>query len=427
MTCRDVIRMEREVTTARALFQREFFSVLIVVVNAFSWYFPLYLLFKSTLEKFQESLQLNPIFLFTVFGVQFAAIVCSAIIGTALVKRLPNRERLLSAWMFIGIIASILMVTLETFSITNIFIVSSVLGISLGLGFPSCLAYFGDHSTVENRGWLGGVTFFASGLCILFIGLVLNFSGLIAGAIILAVWRGVGLLLFILSGLKQDFHVEKKVETSYKSILVERSFYLNLIPWMMFCLVNFLEAPVVDAHLGEDFTWIIPIAEYGIGGFVALAGGWFADSVGRKRIVMVGFIMLGIGYASLGFLPENVLSWYLYTVVDGIAWGIFSLMFYLVIWSELAGNLNKEKYYLIGVSPFLIASYIQILFTPLVGEVTNISAAFSLASFFLFIAVLPILYAPETMPQKHIELKRLRKFADEAKKAKEKYERKIKA
>lgn len=420
--------MEREVTIARALFQREFLSVLILVVNAFSWYFPLYLLFKSTLEKFQESLQLDPTFLFTVFGVQFAAIIGSAIIGTALVKRLPSRERLLSAWMFIGIFASILMVTLETFSPLNIFIVSSLLGISLGLGFPSCLAYFGDHSTVKNRGWLGGVTFCASGLCILFFGLVLNFSGLTAGAIILAVWRGVGLLLFILSRSKQDFHVEKKVEASYKSILVDRSFYLHLIPWIMFCLVNFLEAPVVETyHLGEDLASVIPIAEYGIGGFVALAGGWFADSVGRKRIVMVGFIMLGIGYALLGLLPEIVLSWYLYIIIDGVAWGIFSLMFYLVIWSELAGNLNKEKYYLIGVSPFLIASYIQILFTPFAVEVTNIWAAFSLASFFLFIAVLPILYAPETMPQKQIELKRLRKFADEAKKAKEKYERKMKA
>jgi len=116
-------------------------------------------------------------------------------------------------------------------------------------------------------------------------------------------------------------------------------------------------------------------------------------------------------------------SWYLYIVVDGIAWGIFSLMFYLVIWSELAGNRIKEKYYTIGVLPFLIASYIQKVFTPFV-ELVNESAAFSLASFFLFIAVLPLLYAPETMPEKRIELNRLRKFAEDAKKIKEKYEKK---
>jgi len=129
--------------------------------------------------------------------------------------------------------------------------------------------------------------------------------------------------------------------------------------------------------------------------------------------------MLGIGYALLGLFPTFILSWYLYVIVDGVAWGIFSLMFYLVIWTELAGNRTKEKYYLIGLVPFLIASYIQILFTPY-AEHIEISAAFSLASFFLFIAVLPLLYAPETLPEKKMELKRLRKYVEAAKKTKEK-------
>jgi hypothetical protein len=109
--------------------------------------------------------------------------------------------------------------------------------------------------------------------------------------------------------------------------------------------------------------------------------------------------------------------------MDGIAWGILSLIFYLVIWSELAGKRNKEKYYLMGITPFLIASYIQVLFAPH-AKAVEVSAAFSLASFFLFVAVLPLLYAPETMPRKKIELKRLRKFAEDAKKIKEKYEKK---
>ena len=411
--------MGKKTAITSALFQREFLSVLIVVVNAFSWYFPLYLLFQNVLENFQ----MDSTLLLMAFGVQFAAAICSAIIGTAVVKRFPSRGTFLSAWMFVGIIASILMVTLETFNMTYILLVSFILGFSLGLGFPSCLAYFGDHSTVENRGWLGGVTFFVSGLCILFIGLIVSFSTLVAGALILAMWRGIGLLLFILARSKQDFRKEDTIEVSYRSVLVDKPFILYLIPWIMFCLVNFLEAPVVDASLGEDFTSFIPIAEYGIGGFVALIGGWFADSVGRKRIIIVGFIMLGIGYALLGLFTDNIVSWYLYIIVDGAAWGIFSLMFYLVLWPELAGNRIKEKYYLIGVLPFLIASYIQLLFTPY-AKLVNFSAAFSLASFFFFISVLPLLYAPETMPEKKIELKRLRKFAEDAKKAKEKYESK---
>ena len=46
----------------------------------------------------------------------------------------------------------------------------------------------------------------------------------------------------------------------------------------------------------------------------------------------------------------------------------------------------------------------------------DLTRAFSLAAFFLFVAVLPLWIAPETLPEKKMELRRLRNFADEAKK-----------
>jgi len=260
-----------------------------------------------------------------------------------------------------------------------------------------------------------------------FIGLLLSFSTLVVGALILAAWRGIGLFLFRLTRSKQDYSKENIIEAPYGSVLLDRSFLLYLVPWIMFGLINFLERPVVTIHasafFGEDFASFVSIAEFGIGGFVALIGGWFADSVGRKRVVIFGFIMLGIGYAMLGLFPSITLSWYLYIILDGVAWGIFSLMFYLVLWAELAGNRIKDKYYLVGVLPFLISSYIQIPFTPY-AESVPVSAAFSLASFFLFLAVLPLMYAPETLPKKVIEQKRLSKYLKDVEKIKAKHEKK---
>jgi len=408
--------MARNSVMNSVLLQRDFLAVFIIVVSTFSWYFPLYLFFQSILEK----LEVESSFLLVAFGVQCVVAVGSAIVGTALVKRFPSRDAFLSVWMFVGIITSTLMVTLETFNMAYILLLSFLLGISLGLGFPSCLAYFGDYSIEENRGRLAGITFLASGLCILFIGLILSFSTLVVGALILAAWRGIGLFLFLLTRSKQDYRKENVIEVSYRSVLLDRSFLLYLVPWIMFCLINFLEAPVLTIFLMEDFASFIPIAEYGIGGFVALIGGWVSDSVGRKRVIIFGFIMLGIGYAVLGLFSGIILSWYLYVILDGVAWGIFSLMFYLVLWADLAGNRIKDKYYLVGVLPFLISSYIQILFTPY-AKLIDISAAFSLASLFLFLAVFPILLAPETLPEKKIELKRLRKYVEKAKKVKEKH------
>jgi len=412
--------MARNSVMNSVLLQRDFLAIFVTIVNAFSWYFPLYLFFQSTLGR----LQLESTFLLAAFGVQYVAVVCSAIVGTALVKRFLSRDALLSVWMLVGIIASTSMIALETFGTAYVLLVSFLLGISLGLGFPSCLAYLGDYSIEENRGWLAGITFFASSLCIFFIGLLLSFSTLVVGALILATWRGTGLLLFLLTkskqGCREEDTMHARIEVSYKSVLLDRPFLLYIIPWIMFCLINFIEKPVVDNFFGEDIASFIPIAEFGIGSFAALIGGWISDSVGRKRVVIFGFITLGIGYAVLGLFPSIILSWYLYIILDGVAWGIFLLMFYLVMWSELAGNRIKDKYCLVGILPFLISSYIQILFTPY-AKLIDISAAFSLASFFLFLAVFPILLAPETLPEKKIELKRLRKYVEKAKKIREKH------
>ena len=411
--------MARKSVINSVLMQRDFLAVFVVIVNAFSWYFPLYLFFDSILRSFE----VESTFLLVTFGVHYVAAVGSAIVGTTLMKRFPSRETFLSVWMFIGVIASALIVTLGTFNTTYVFLVSFLLGVSLGFGFPSSLSYFGDYSIEENRGRLAGITFFASNLCVFIVSLLLSFSTLFIGGLILAAWRGIGLFLFLLTRPKQDYPKEDTIAVSYRSVLFDRPFLLYLIPWVMFSLINFLEAPIVTIFFGDAFASLIIITEFGIGSFAALIGGWFSDSVGRKRVIISGFIMLGIGYAVLGLFPNLVLCWYLYIILDGVAWGLFLLMFYLVLWAELAGNRTKEKYYLIGTLPFIISSYIQILFTPY-AKLINISTAFSLASFFLFLAVFPILLAPETLPEKKIELKRLRKYVDKAKEIRGTYEEK---
>ena len=395
-----------------SLAERDFLAVLILVVNAFSWYFPLYVFLEDTFRAYMDSA-----ILLAVFGVHYAAAIGFAAASTFLIRRI-RRDLFLSIWMIIGAAVSAMMIMIQTNSVLFIWLTSFLLGMSLGLGFPSCLAYFGDFGAGESRGGLGGIVWFVSGICMLLLGLLASVSSFTVAVLIFAAWRGIGLILFLL--VKPDeIPEETVVDVPYKSILVDRYFLLYLIPWTMFCLVNFLEIPITNILFGTDIAYFVPVAEFGIGGVIALIGGWIADSVGRKRVIIFGFIMLGIGYAVLGLFQNIIFSWYLYIILDGAAWGIFALMFYLVIWPELAGNRMKERYYFIGVLPFLISSYILILFTPY-AELVPIAAAFSLASFFLFLAVLPLLYAPETLPEKQIELKRLRSYTEKAKKLREK-------
>jgi hypothetical protein len=101
-------------------------------------------------------------------------------------------------------------------------------------------------------------------------------------------------------------------------------------------------------------------------------------------------------------------------------------MFVLILWGDLSRSGSREKYYAIGSIPFFLGNIIPNFLTEsFIENNIELTFAFSLASFFLFVAVMPLVFAPETLPEKKMELRRLRKFADDAKKIREKYENKV--
>ena len=409
-------KMERN-GLANGIFRKGFFIVFMIIVNAFSWYFPLHKFFTDKLG----SIQIEHTLFVAAYGVYYVAVITFAVAGTIVVHKNISRERLLSSWMFVGVVASFLLAPFEAFQtqIIYVFVAAFTLGVSLGLGFPSCLAYFSDHASIEQKGRLGGITYCVASIGIFLMGLLTMVLPSFDSMLVFALWRIVGLVVFILAKPKKGI-MEEQRNVSYKDIIRERSFLLYLVPWIMFCLVNFLEAAVLKSLFGADFYNLTPVMEFGVGSIAALIGGVFADLVGRKRIVIFGYVMLGIGYAILGLFPDQMFSWYFYIAVDGIAWGIFALIFFITIWGELAAYRTKDKYYFLGVLPFLASTYIEILFEPY-AKTISVSAYFSLASLFLFLAVLPLMYAPETLPEKKIKQMELKGYIEKAKRTKEKY------
>jgi len=112
----------------------------------------------------------------------------------------------------------------------------------------------------------------------------------------------------------------------------------------------------------------------------------------------------------------------MHIVIDGIAWGVFMVTFILTLWGDLSQPGTREQYYVVGSIPFFLTDFVRLLFIPYVAGILPVYAAFSLASFFLFVAVLPLIYAPETLPERKIELRRVRKYVEAARKVKEKHE-----
>ena len=85
----------------------------------------------------------------------------------------------------------------------------------------------------------------------------------------------------------------------------------------------------------------------------------------------------------------------------------------MAIWGDLAQWKSSEKYYAIGFLPFLSSVFMEIIgayLAPMVSS-NSTSAVFSFASLFLFLAVFPLAYAPETLNLKDLEFK---KYVDKA-------------
>jgi MFS family permease len=382
---------------------------IILISNIFIWYS---LAFNVLKELIHET---NMV----MWGIHFIAATFSAIVGSIITDKIHRRIIFIVLWMISGIISSLALIGINPANALHVSVISCLFGVSFGLGLPASMAFFAHSTKVENRAKLGGLILFIDGLGAFLFGMI-PVDVIATQALILAIWRGCGLIFFLMINTPQEIvYCHKSI--SFAIILGHRAFVLYLIPWIMFSLINYLSAPLQFNILGSNLVKLLVTIESALTGVAAVVGGFFSDVVGRKRMAIVGFIMLGLGYALLGIYPENLLSWYFYTLVDGIAWGILSVIFIITVWGDLSQEVSSDKYYALGGLPFFISNFLRIIIGSYIAETVSPYAIFSLTAFFLFLAVVPLMYAPETLPEKTLKERELKSYIEKAKKIKEKY------
>ena len=386
-----------------------------LVINALAWLFTISMMLDNLLISLEVTETQNII----IWTVYYVTLTGSGIIGATLSNKV-NRIKFLGLWIIFGALVSSFPALFINPTVNQMPILAIFLGGSLGIGMPSCLAYFADNTSIEKRGLTSGMIFLFTNLAAIpLFSIVSTNSNIVLSWVILAIWRASGLIVFFLKP-KEKIVSETKTKDSFKVIFSNKSFLLYFVAWFMFMLVDRSEAPMVRFFLNDPtYFMLAPI----IGSFSAFVACLLADRVGRKRIVITGFVTFGIAYAVIGIVPDLAFSRYFFLAIESVSTGILVATFVLLLWGDLSEFGSREKYYAIGISPFFLTFIIQLFSGTYFMEIPNTSV-FSLAAFFLFIAVIPLLYAPETLPEKKMELRRLRKFADDAKKAKEKYERK---
>jgi MFS family permease len=355
-----------------------------------------------------------------IWSIHFVAAVFSAIVGAAITDKIHKKTTFLAFWMVFGIISSLILVLVDATGSLGVLVISFLFGISFGLGLPASMSYFADCTSVENRAKLGGLILLVDGLGALLLGIAVV-DDIVLQALTLAIWRGTGLIVFLMLNPSQVI-TERRKGVSFRYILRQRPFILYIVPWIMFSLVNYLSLPVQFDILGPTLVNSLGMIENALYGVFAIVGGFLSDIIGRKRITIFGFVLLGLGYAILGINPENLLSWYFYTFVDGVAWGIFSVIFIITVWGDLSYRASSDKYYALGGLPFFVSNFLRLMIGSYIAETVSAYAIFSLTAFFLFLAVIPLMYAPETLPEKKIKERELKKYVEKAKKIKEKYD-----
>lgn len=409
----------RGLLSPREFFNRRTTTSIILVVNTLAWYFIVF----DVLQKMIENASLTTIETVSVFAVNLATAAISALLGGIISSRLNSRVPLLAAWLAIGVSSSLLPLVVTTSNVTTLYLLAFAFGVSLSFGLPSCMAYFADSTEVNNRARAGGFAFLASGITIFLFGLTLDITQFAVTLAFLCIWRASAFIVLpFTNGIRKSIETEQP--HSYLEILRQRSFALYIVPWIMFCLVNQTAASIAMPSLSLEFVDQLTIISFALNGVSAVISGFFCDKIGRKRIAVLGFIMIGLGYAILGVSgapAHNVWVWYAYTFTDGVAWGAFYTIFFFTIWGDMAQGAHSDKHYALGGLPYLLSNFLSFAMGPYIANAFSLYAIFSLASFFLFLAVLPLMYAPETLPEKRIRDIELKSYLDQAQKAKQKY------
>ncbi len=376
-----------------------------LVANAFVWYL-------GSFSFLQQNFQASSLLL--VISVGIFCLIATAFIVTLLLNRIRQRLSFLKYWIVGGLVLTVPLAFLDTINLSVCVVASAVLGVYFGLGMPTCMGYFAATTTAEKRAKYGAIVILLIGIGFPLISLIGSSTFMMIAA--LFVWRALALAGVV--GFKPPERVaEPKNAISYRAVFGNRTFLLYFIPWLMFALINDLTLQLNT----QSFSQFPPVfadnyllIENVLSGISAIACGFLADKRGRKIIALAGFALLGVGYAVLGISNGSYFAAWFYVFADGIAWGAFAMLFIVTLWGDMAHERNSEKYYFLGVLPYLVSNFTGLVAAPFVsGEILQMTV-FSFASVFLFIAILPLAYAPETLSEKVIKNIDIVNYADRA-------------
>ena len=399
------------------LIKRSSLANIFLISGTLAWFF----LIQINISDSYASYTSNP-FLKYVDPLLFYIFAGTSGIGVTLLSRKIKNRLFLFFWIFLGESCTALLPVFQDTEIVPF--LSSILGLSVGLGLPSSEAFLSDDTKIEERGKIAGLSIFASfGLAILviFLGEILFGNNLNNTLFLFALVRAVSFGSIFLNEYDWKNKEKSDIESSENQNI--KNFILYIIPWLMFVLVGMLAWNLIPLDMIESDAGLIgQISRFICIAFFGLFSGYIADWYGRKYPLFIGLIVLGFGFAILGFFEITGPTLITYLTASGISWGVF-FSIYLVIPGDLSRSLSRERFFaLIVILPMILLGSVP--HYPGLSEITKYTSQFSqILSLILFLALIPIFLVTETLPPDRIHSRRLHKHVKSVKKIINKYKK----
>lgn len=268
----------------------------------------------------------------------------------------------------------------------------------IGLNTSRSLAEIINRTRFDNRGFNSAIVVF-----IIYLIIIISF-------IFIRNFYDVLLLLFVLKLL--SFIIDTKNNEVYEDyvrsrLLVKISF---LVIWFVFIFIDTFSTHILLTLGGA--TSIIHNISILISLIFMIIGGYYIDRFGRKTLLLFSYVYLGVIYAFV-----SITEFIEIVVLEGLVWGILTLLFLMVIWGDLCSSKERPIFIALSLAIVLIDRMIMVVIPPII----TIQQLFSFISLFLFLSAFIILILPETLPESLKKRRELCSYIKKAKKIKEEY------
>jgi MFS family permease len=332
-----------------------------------------------------------------------------SVVGSFFVMRF-NRRKLLVLSIFLGTISTILIAFVQG---TVSEVLCLFLGTSLGLGLPSSMAIVADYTAVEERGRVSGI--------IILVTFIIAFASM--GIIRIFGFETVGIVLLLAvvrlsSSVALVFEKFERLaplvrEKTHLPVTAYREYLFYVFPWVTFSIASSLAWNVIPQETYQAELFTVTTLRYVFIAVFGLTAGIMADRFGRKRPIIIGLVVLGVAFAMLGLSLSHTdvlwlhRLWYVYLALSGVTWGSFFVVF-LAVPGDLSDLDSREKFYALVAGLFCVSA----IPVPDYSRVLPVSALSQLLSIILFLSIVPVLRAKETLHESKIQERKIKEHIE---------------